>query len=404
MRIAIIRKKYTFHGGAESFSTNFIQKLADEGHEIHIYAINWQTGSSHSNIQFNRVPVLAFNSFLRDLSFTISAYFILKKKRRYYDIIQTHDKTLYQDLYRAGDGCHMEWLRQRWKRTGINGKISIIINPYHLLILALERSIFKRHRYKKIIAISEMVKRNIIENYDVPSEGIEVIYNGVDLNKFHPDNRAKFRAEVRKKHGVSDNAFVVLFVGSGFERKGVKYLIEAVESLSLPLTVMIVGKGSEKKFKKISPNPSLLKRGILEVPLWKRGIKGDFQSKQNIIFCGPQKDIHKYYAAADIFVFPTIYEPFGNVHLEALATGLPVITTKNSGAAEIIRKYEHGFVLDEPEDIDALAAKIKYFLHNKDQLKIMSARSRQLAEEFSHDRHISKIMQLYEDTKIEDKI
>ncbi|RJQ24049.1 MAG: glycosyltransferase family 1 protein [Nitrospiraceae bacterium] len=365
MKVAIIRKKYTFHGGAESFSGSFIEKLANDGHEMHVFAIKWQADGTHKNIYFHQVPAVTFNSFLRDLSFAISSYFILKKQRNYFDIIQTHDKTMYQDIYRAGDGCHIEWLRQRWKRTGLLGKLSIVLNPYHWLILDLEHKIFIRHRYKKIIAISEMVKRNIIDNYSVPASDIEVIYNGVDTEKFHPGNREKYRDEIRRKHGLAENDFVALFMGSGFERKGVGALIEAVKGMEGPVKVLVVGKG------KHPPVP-------------------------NIIFCGPQKDNYKYYAAADIFVFPTIYEPFGNVHLEALASGLPVITTKNSGAAEIIKDGAHGYVIPEPEDVRTIAEKIRFFMTNRDKLESMSANARQLAEEFTFEKHIEKIQALYE--------
>jgi UDP-glucose:(heptosyl)LPS alpha-1,3-glucosyltransferase len=381
VKIAIIRKKYTFHGGAEGFSGSFIENLANEGHEIHIFAIKWQTGKKHKNIHFHKVPAITFLSFLRDLTFAVSSFFLLKKQRKYFDIIQTHDKTLYQDIYRAGDGCHIEWLKQRWKRIGLSGKISVLFNPYHWLILAIERSIFKKRRFNKIIAISEMVKKNIMDNYGVSPADIEVIYNGVDIKKYHPENRAKYRSEIRQKYGLTDDDFVGLFVGSGFERKGVRYLIRAVESISEPVSLMIVGKGK---------NPSLS-------PLSKEGIKGgSLHHKQKIIFCGPQKEIYKYYAAADIFVFPTIYEPFGNVHLEALASGLPVITTNNSGASEIIKDGVHGFVVREPEDFIAIAERIKVFVNNGGQLEFMSQNARRLAEEFTYEKHIGKIKELYE--------
>lgn len=365
MKIAIIRKKYTYHGGAESFSGSFIESLSARGHKVHIFAIEWQAEGRHPNIHFHRVPAITFISLLRDLSFAVSSYFMLKRRRDRFDIIQSHDKTLYQDIYRAGDGCHIEWLRQRWKRTGIWGKLSIALNPYHWLILGLERSIFKGHRFQKVIAISELVKKNIIDHYDVPPDDIEVIYNGVDLERFTPDNRGRYRAEIRKQYGLGEDDFVVLFVGSGFERKGVRYLIEAVGSIQEPVHVMIVGRGKA-------------------------------EAADNIIFCGPQRDIHKYYAAADIFVFPTIYEPFGNVHLEALASGLPIITTKSSGAAEIIEDGKQGFVVNAPDDIKAIAARIELLFTNRGELRSMSAEARALAERFNLVNHVNIIMSLYE--------
>jgi UDP-glucose:(heptosyl)LPS alpha-1,3-glucosyltransferase len=367
MKIAIVRKKYTFHGGAEGFSQDFIGQLAKMGHKIHIYAISWNGPASSENIFFHKVPALTFNSLLRDLTFNIFSYLMLKKEK--YDIIQSHDKTLYQDIYRAGDGCHIEWLKQKWKRTGILGKMSIIFNPYHWMILAIENRIFKRHRYKKIIAISEMVKKNIIDNYGVPASDIEVIYNGVDLQRFNPGNKERYRTEIRKKYGISDTEFVILFIGSGFERKGVRYLIQAVELLEEPVTLLIVGKGKLRNL--------------------------ETASHQKIIFCGPQRENFKYYAAADIFVFPTIYEPFGNVHLEALASGLPVITTKNSGASEILQDGLQGFVIEYPEDIRKLAEKIQFLYYNRNKLEKMKKDARLFSEQFSLKKHIEEMLAFY---------
>jgi len=373
VKIAVLRKKYTFHGGAEGYSGSFIERLAEAGHEIHIFAITWQTNGPHNNVHFHEVPALTFNSFFRDLTFAISSLVILKKERRNFDIIQTHDKTVYQDIYRAGDGCHIEWLKQRWQRTSLWGRLSMVFNPYHWLILVLERSIFRQHRYRRIIAISELVKNNIIEHYRVTPSDIEVIYNGIDIEKFHPSNKNKYRTEIRQKHGLKNSDFVVLFMGSGFKRKGVEYLIKAVESISEPVSVLIVGKDKNHLM-------SSLAKGI----------------RQNIIFCGAQRENYKYYAAADIFVFPTVYEPFGNVHLEALASGLPVITTKNSGAAEIIKDNVHGYVISDPADISGLAGKIRSVLNDRKLLAIMSGNARRLAEEFTFEKHIGKILELYE--------
>ncbi len=369
MKIALIRKKYTYHGGSESFSQGLIDQLGLQGHEVHIHAISWEGISPSQGIFFHRVPAVTCNSFLRDLTFALSSRSQVSSGN--YDIIQSHDKTLYQDIYRAGDGCHIEWLRQRWGRTGISGKLSMLCNPYHWLILGLERSIFRKRRYRKIIAISELVKRNIIEHYHVPADDIVVIYNGVDLKRFHPGNRELFREEVRRQYQIPENARAFLFVGSGFERKGVRYLIEAAEMLDSPLTLLIVGKGSGEKFR-------------------------DFIKKQRVIFCGPQKNIERYYAAADAFVFPTVYEPFGNVHLEALASGLPVITTRNSGASEIIEEGKSGFVVQEPEDSAAISGRMKRLL-DADLLHAMGNEARKAAEKFTMERFIREMTRLYSD-------
>lgn len=369
MKIAIVRKKYTFHGGAEGFSQTLVKNLTAEGHEIHIFAIKWDVQGHIGNVYFHRVPAVTVNSFLRDLTFAINAYRILRQRRREFDVIQSHDKTLLQDIYRAGDGCHREWLAQRLKRAGFFQKLSTYLNPYHWLILSLERRIFKERRFKRVIAISELVKRNIIDHYGVEENMIKVIYNGVDLERFKPENRGLFRDRVRKQYNIPDNVPVVLFVGSGFERKGLMYLVEAVEKINTQVAVMVLGKGDTRGLKR------LIKR-------------------QMFIFCGPQRDIERYYAAADIFAFPTIYEPFGNVHLEALASGLPVITTRLSGASEIIENGKQGFVIEVPEDTKGLKEAIEILLDEKFREE-MSINARVLAEKFTFQKHINEMIGLY---------
>lgn len=369
MKIALIRKKYSFHGGAERHSHDLLDYLSRAGHEVHVYAAKWERGADFKNLVFHRVPWIKFTSVVRDLSFALSAYFLLKKAS--FDVIQSQDKTLLQDIYFAGDGCHIEWLKQRCKRKTLPGKLSIYLNPYHWMILSIERTIFNAHRFKRVVAISELVKKNIMDNYRVNSDDISVIYHGVDLEKFDPENKGRYRQEVRKQYSIDDDSPVVLFVGSGFERKGVDFLIRAVELISKPVTVLIVGKGAEKKYKKYALN-------------------------QRVVFCGTQKDVYKYYAASDVFVSPAIYEPFGLVYLEALASGLPIITTRNTGAAEIIKDGINGYVIQEPEDIKDIAEKIQCILDDKAQLELMSKNARVLAKEFTFEKHINSMLKIYE--------
>lgn len=372
MKIAIIRKKYTFHGGAEGIFQDFLAMLVKAGHEIHIFAIHWEGTDLSRNIHFHKVPAITFNSFIRDLSFAISSFFILKKQAHKFDIIQSHDKTLYQDICYVSDGCHIEWLKQRLRRKGLFGKLTVILNPYHWLVLTIERMIFKGHRFKKVIAMSGLIKNNIMDNYQVNGNDIVVMYHKVDLERFHPENKGRYSEEIRRRYSIGKDEFVVLFVGSGFERKGVKYLLKAAELLRYPVTVLIVGKGSENRFKR-------------------------YVNRQRVIFCGPQKDVHKYYAASDVFVMPAIYEPFGLVYLEALASGIPVIATGLSGAAEIVQDGINGFIITLPEDYPTIAEKIQFLIDQREEREAMAMNARKLAESFSFAEYADEIMNLYKD-------
>jgi UDP-glucose:(heptosyl)LPS alpha-1,3-glucosyltransferase len=376
MNIAFLRKKYSFHGGSERYLHSLASHMAHTGHEVHIYASQWAGGPQMEGLRVHRVRCWTVNSFVRDLSFAVFSWLALRRSR--HDIVQTHAKTFVQDIYRGGDGCHIEWLRQRWRRCGPLVRLSILGNPHNWLNLWLERRILRGHHYVRILAISDMVKRDMVRNYGVSPDDVDVVYNGVDTKLFSPANREGPGGEVRRRHEIAEGERVALFVGSGFERKGVRPLLEAVRRVRGPLVMLIVGRGK----------PVAL---------------SDMPKDKRIIFCGAQPDVVGYYAAADVFVFPTMYEPFGNVHLEALASGIPVVTTRLAGGAELIEQGRNGFVVDVPEDAEAIARAIETLTESTHRGEIRS-RARATAERFSFDRHIESAMAVYERVICERKL
>ena len=371
MKIAVIRQKYVNYGGAEQFVSEYTTHLANAGHNIHIFANQW-TPSNHPNIRVHPVRAIKLNSFFRTLSF---ASFALRAVRaESFDIVQSHERTWCQDVYRAGDGCHREWLERRANYLPSIKKLSFRFNLFHQLVLKMEKEIFESGQCKKIIAISEMVKRDIIKHYDLPEDRIEVVYNGVRLDRFHPGNKNRFRSKVRDRLRISDDERMVLFVGSGFERKGLKYLLKALPYLEQEnWRLVLVGKGN-----------------------WERYL--NFVSEKNrrkITHLDPIDDIETLYASADFFVLPSIYEPFGNANLEALASGLPIITSRNCGVAEIITHKKEGIILEEPSDVKAIAKAIDYLMDSKVR-ELMGQSARLLAEKFTQEQNAADMMKIYQ--------
>ncbi|GAB6182658.1 glycosyltransferase family 4 protein [Thermodesulfovibrio hydrogeniphilus] len=374
MKIAIIRKKYTPFGG-ETYLRELINKLVELGWEVHIFCRKW-SGKSEKNIKVHKVFTIPFPSFLREISFSIFSSIAVKKSKNF-QIIQSHEKTFFQDIIRAGDGVHKEWLKQRMQRINLLKKLSILLNPFHQWYLLAEYLMYKKHKYKKIIAISELVKKNLIEHYSVNPEDIVVIYNGIDTTKFKKNEN--YRKEIRQKYNIKESDLVALFVGSGFERKGVKYFIQAIERVPHPICGLIVGKGNPKKYEKFIKN-------------------------QRIIFCGPQKEIEKYYSASDIFIFPTMYEPFGLVVLEAMACGLPVITTSLAGASEIIEHMKDGFIVEKPEMVNEMAKYIKLLIEDKNMYNQISVNAQKKAYLYDIKNNLQKMLDLYKNKKLNIKI
>ena len=370
MKIAIIRQKFVLYGGAEQFADGFIHQLAESGHQVHIFSNRW-TPSHHSNIHHHFVATLDFNAFIRTLSFARS---VAKKIReQHFDIIQSHEKTWTQDVYRAGDGCHIKWLSQRSRNLSPFQNLFLSLNPFHQLILKLEKNIFESSQCKKIVAISQMVKNDILENYKCPSENIAVVYNGVDLKRFHPDNKNTYRKLIREKLEIPESATLILFVGSGFERKGLQFLLESTAYLNNEdWRLLLMGKGKFEKFIRYAPT----------------------DKHPQIIAKEPDPEIEKYYAAADIFILPSIYEPFGNANLEALATGLPVITTRYCGAADIIKNKQNGLVVQDPFNPEEIAENIRS-LFDPSTRETMGKNARELAEQFPLERNSREMLEIY---------
>ncbi|MBI5328265.1 MAG: glycosyltransferase family 4 protein [Deltaproteobacteria bacterium] len=411
MNIGLIRMRYTPYGGAEVFLSRFIDELIKKGHTCHVFAAEWGHDDSRFKIQdskrvFHKIKTFG-PSFLRLLSFAINSCFAVRKANL--DIILGFDRTLEQDIYRAGDGCHREWLIQRIlaearSRKQEVGKQNILplkklityINPLHLTILFLEKRLFKSKKLKFVVANSKRGKDEIIRHYNLPEEKICVIYNGIDIKAFNLDDRDNLRSVYREKLGMRDE-IIFLFVGSGFERKGLRFLIEAIGVLkkesrvgyahqeihrqnggqSPPCKLVVVGKGNITKYQTIADNC---------------GMGMDVQ------FVGPASDVKGYYCAADVFVLPSVYEPFSNACLEAMASELPVVTSRINGVSEILTSGKDGMIVDDPSNPEEIAEKIEPLLHEETRLAIGKA-ARKTVENYTIEKNVNEFLRFIEGMK-----
>jgi UDP-glucose:(heptosyl)LPS alpha-1,3-glucosyltransferase len=219
------------------------------------------------------------------------------------------------------------------------------------------------------------MKREFVRHYGDAAGSIIVIPNGVDLKMFNPANRLLCRDRIRQKHGISRSELVLLFAGGDWERKGMPYIIEALSLLLRPdIKLLVVGSGDTKFYGQLAE----LK-----------------QVRERIIFISHRSNLWEYYAASDVFVFPTIYEPFGLVIVEAMASGLPVITSRVAGAADVIIDGVNGLLLRNPSDVNDLAVKIELLLSNAELRKTMGERAREAAEKLSWGRVAQKTIDVY---------
>jgi len=278
-----------------------------------------------------------------------------------FDVVQTFSRTRHQDVYRAGGGSHAHYMESVYARPALRRWLS----PRHRALLWLEESAFRDPR-QVILCNSRLVADELAGRYRIGPERLRVIYNGVDLERFHPRERAGTGAALRRE--LAPAGPVALFVGSGFERKGLTDAIQGLADAKVDATLRVAGAG----------DPASYRRQAERLGVGAR-----------VHFLGVRLDVARLYAAADLFVLPTRYDPFANACLEALAAGVPVATTRANGAAELIVPGENGFLCerDFAPAFRALAA--------RDALAALGAAARRTAERHSWAAHADAVLALW---------
>lgn len=371
MKIALVCKNYAVHrGGMERYTVLLGRELLKAGHEVHVFANTWQDEPGIIN---HHVPIIRLSSPLKSFSF---AYFANRElSRMQFDVIHAMERILYQDIYRVSVGISPMQLILRYPNPFVRRLKSI--GPRRIVLKYLEQRIFVGKGCQVIMANSEMVKKQIMDHYAVDPNKIVVIHNGVDTSKFNIQAREKYRTSIRKEYGIDSHRPVIIFVSHDFKLKRLDTVLQAMTLLDEKYMLLVVGNGKKKSYVEWVEKNHLDKR---------------------VLFLGPKKDMEKYYAAADISVLPTIYDAFANVCLEAMASGLPVITTKTNGFAEVITEGEDGFIL-ENQNPNELANKIKLLEPETESSKMKkSAAARAL--DFTTEKHISQVVKLYEKTTV----
>ncbi|MCF8150347.1 MAG: glycosyltransferase family 4 protein [Burkholderiaceae bacterium] len=307
MKLAIVRQKYTPFGGAERFVERALAALAAKGVDVSIVAREWQ-GDVTSGVRSVRVDPFYLGRTWRDAGFARGVQRLIGERR--FDLVQSHERIPGCDIYRAGDGVHATWLALRDKPLDR-------FAPWHRYTLAAEAAMFRHPGLRAVICNSRMVRDDIARRFGVAEEKLQVIYSGVDLEAFHPRLREEKGRELRVKAGLGGTAPVILFVGSGYERKGLPTLLRALPAMRRQdARLWVIGRDKHETLM--------------------RKLAQTLGVDDRVMFLGAQADVRPFYGAADVFALPTLYDPFPNAALEALACGLPLLTTNTCGAAELV--------------------------------------------------------------------
>ena len=386
LRIAFSHTRLDSAGGVEGYIANLLRYLLDRGHSVDFFAGKILLDLKHPGLRVFRVPYIRTPRPARVASFALLSHRCIarEEKKHPYDIIQGFSRTYYHTLYRDGSGCRRDYCElylDRLTRSGLR-RLYYKLNPIDRLGRQIENIRYVKRPQTMIIAISDFVREQILRRYDVAPESVRVVYSGVDCDRFHPGLRETGRRKVAAlfPEGTGgENRRYLAFVGNDYHRKGLDLVLEALAS----------------RFKEPRPGePSLhafvagrdSRAASYERRAAALGLGG------RVRFLGQRSDIPELLAGSDALLFPTYFDAYGNIANEALASGIPVIASRTSGAAELIRP-EHGWVLAET-DAQHLARALEE-LCNIGDLEPTRQAAREAALALSWDRHYGDLEKIY---------
>lgn len=354
-------------GGVERVVVECANFLAERGHETHVFAHEWDETTLHQSVIKHAVPETvsrtsstrssdARSSAGRSLAWRSPTLQIPRFTRASWhqiDAIRPAPHSIGSfGIYTPPDGVvwmqsvHRAWIEVSQRERNFQGRLKQRLNPFHTRVLALEKAQLRGRHYRHVIALTEQVKRDTMRFYDVPENDITIIPNGYAPHEFNLERRQE-RDAVRQRFGFKPDDKVLIFVANELERKGFFPLLNAIAALQ-------------------NPTLHLLAVGRLDVAACANEI-ARLGLGERVHFTGASSDVAAFYAASDIFVLPTQYEPWGLVITEAMACGLPVLTSRLAGAAISVREGENGHLLKNPRDVEEIRAKLQMLVEGVQQ-------------------------------------
>lgn len=371
MRIALLTESFDNRSGLGRIASALAAGFHRAGEEVHTVG-QWNE-SVVAEISHHRVPGVRFSPALSKLAMRYFGSMISQSLGC--DIIHSFGVARGANIVSA-QSCH---------RAGIdlarNRRSEFLPERnwglFDRFVLSDELALVEARSTKRIIAVSHLVKRQLLQYYDIEAEKIVALPNGIHPEEFARDRRDDIRSDFRKRLNLEEDTKVLLFVGNEFGRKGLRCLIEATVQLrTRNVRLLIAGRDDHAPYARLAQ-----KLGI----------------EERVTFLGSVSPPEQMYAAADVFVFPTLYEPFGMVVIESMAAGLPVITSKSCGSVEGMMDGKDGIFLDHPESVDELHSALVRILDDDALAQSLSSRGIETAKRFSWEEIIPQVLQVYRD-------
>ena len=367
MRIAIVSPEVNQSTGVPNYWTALARALLSN-HEVHIFSARADR-SGLGGVRFHRVPAIPIGWSLFHLSFYLGASVTVRLaqilQHRRFDVVMAPGP-----LFPAADLFIIHFVQRREMQLEASGAYlsdKQVMGPFRALDYALYGRftswLERRHladQNRVIVAVSQSVKNDLVELFDLDQGTVQTVPNGVDPERFHPRNIGRFRRELRTELHIGPTEAVILFVGNAWGRKGLQTALDAIGRPGLEdLRLVVVGTGNPAPFMNKRPD----------------------RVSRRVTFVGSRaSDIERYYAMADMFLLPTLYEPFGLVVLEAIATGIPALVSASAGVAELLHDGVDSLLLKDPTDADEIAGYLRLLIDAPDMAQRLATDGRRTAE------------------------
>lgn len=385
MKVALTHTRYTFKGGVERYVWDLAKRLCEAGHEVHFFCHFWDD-QVDPRVKIHKIPNRWKQiRFMKVWSF--DRWLSQRVRREDFDVVHGFSKSSYQDIYTDGSGCLLDYQEYSLKAAGGKLQQSLKKSSFHQRqVLAIEERRFTRGNFQKIAVMADLVGDQIKSRYGLNDDEVVTIYNGIDIERFNPDKRATYREEYRDRIVVPQNTFIVLCVANDYRRKGVPTLIRAAKRIKdqgglpggRPLRIGVIG--NERHEHEHTMSEMCKELGVYE----------------DVKFYGPQNLVERWMGMSDMLALPTHFDAFGNVVLEALASGMPALVSTKAGAAEVVEDGKTGWILQDPEDDATVAETIMAAASDPERMAQMGKDARTAAEGYSWDHHFEAMMALYE--------
>jgi len=381
MKIALALEKFDRHsGGAEAYAVELARTLVSEGWEVHLYGHSW--AGEPAQAVFHPIPRLPrwVPPSVRILDFAFRHRSMVRGQD--FDVVLGFGNTLEMNVYQSHGGVH--YLSNSRKLRAVRNPalrflktLALFASPKYHARAWIEAAPFRAKEPPVIVAISDMVRNDMADYFRVPGERIRLVYNGVDVRKFEVAAAGAAGKQLRTRLGFDDEV-LFLFMAYDFRKKGVRFLLQAADRLRRKVRsgrfgIVVVGG---------PPSRSLAR------------LVSDLQLTDVVRYPGPTREPEAYYSACDVFILPTFYDACSLVVIEAMAAGLPAITTQYNGAAGIVTDSVDGKVLSDPANIDDMACAMWHFL-DREVLRTASVVAERTASQYTLEANHRRMLSIF---------